>query len=59
MPRGKNVFPWTLHYFEGLIFTYENGDCMETDIELSPNAQVFYYLIEKVEDIYFDILLMI
>jgi hypothetical protein len=35
---------------KSMIFTYENGDCMETDIDLSPNAQVFYYLIEKVEE---------
>lgn len=35
---------------KSMIFKYENGACMDTDIDLSPNAQIFYYLIEKVEE---------
>ena len=35
---------------KSMVFTYENGDCMETEIDLSPNAQIFYYLIQKVEE---------
>lgn len=35
---------------KSMIFSYENGACIDTDIDLSPNAQIFYYLIEKVEE---------
>jgi len=35
---------------KSMVFTYENGACMDTDIDLSPNAQIFYYLIQKVEE---------
>lgn len=34
---------------KSMIFTYQQGACTDTDIDLSPHAQVFYYLIEKVE----------
>ena len=33
-----------------MVFTYENGKCVDTDIDLSKNAQVFYFLIQKVEE---------
>jgi hypothetical protein len=35
---------------KSMVFTYQQGACTDTEIDLSPNAQVFYYLIEKVEE---------
>jgi len=35
---------------KSMVFTYENGKCVDTDIDLSKDAQVFYFLIQKVEE---------
>lgn len=35
---------------KSMVFTYEGGKCVDTDIDLSKDAQVFYFLIQKVEE---------
>jgi len=33
-----------------LVFNYENGECKTTKLELGENRQIFFYLIQKVEE---------
>lgn len=35
---------------KSMVFTYEDGTCVDTEIDLSKDAQVFYFLIQKVEE---------
>lgn len=35
---------------KSMVFTYVEGKCVDTDIDLSKDAQVFYFLIQKVEE---------
>lgn len=35
---------------KSMIFTYEKGKCVDTEIDLSKHAQIFYFLIAKVEE---------
>jgi len=35
---------------KSMVFTYESGKCVDTNIDLSKDAQVFYFLIQKVEE---------
>lgn len=35
---------------KSMVFNYEKGVCIDTNIDLSKDAQVFYYLIQKVEE---------
>jgi hypothetical protein len=34
---------------KSMVFTYQAGQCVDTNIDLSPNAQIFYFLIHQVE----------
>ena len=36
---------------KSMVFTYESGKCIDTNIDLSKDAQVFYFLIQKVEEV--------
>ena len=35
---------------KSMVFTYQQGTCVDTEIDLSKDAQVFYFLIQKVEE---------
>lgn len=35
---------------KSMVFTYQAGTCIDTEIDLSKEAQIFYFLIQKVEE---------